>query len=203
LTRLGYGRKAELGLAQEGEGRRGFSHAFSNVGVSAICALLAAASGLDPVLLWLAAIGSLATATADTTGSEIGQLYGRRAFLPVTLARVPVGTEGAISIEGTVAGFFGGLAAAAVGGGLLHARLAGEGTPAPSPFLIIGVVAIAAFLGSWIESVVGAGIASGPEAFQRCTELLQHDGRRPPGCVARKPGSLSRRTYPRRPPGIA
>ena len=156
LTRLGYEKKAGLGLAQEGEGRRGFSHAFSNVGVAAICAFLASTSKIDPVLLWLAAIGSLATASADTTGSEIGQLYGRRAFLPVTLTRVPVGTEGAISIEGTVAGFFGGLAVAAVGGGLLHARLAGEGSVVPGLFVLVGVLTIAAFLGSWIESVVGS-----------------------------------------------
>src|SRR6185436_5567019 len=38
-TKLGYARKAKLGLAQEGGGRRGFSHAFSNVGVAAICAI--------------------------------------------------------------------------------------------------------------------------------------------------------------------
>jgi len=49
-------------------------------------------------------IAALATATADTTASEIGQLVGRRAFLPLTLRRVPVGTEGAISLEGTLAG---------------------------------------------------------------------------------------------------
>jgi dolichol kinase len=38
-TKLGYQRKARLGLAQEEGGRRGFSHAFSNVGVAAICAI--------------------------------------------------------------------------------------------------------------------------------------------------------------------
>ncbi|HYO76045.1 MAG TPA: DUF92 domain-containing protein, partial [Thermoanaerobaculia bacterium] len=38
-TKLGYQKKARAGLAQEAGGRRGFSHAFSNVGVAAICAI--------------------------------------------------------------------------------------------------------------------------------------------------------------------
>src|SRR5207237_5757499 len=102
-TKLGYRRKAGLGLAQEKDGRRGFSHAFSNVGMAAMLAIVASMSS-DGVRFWLAAAAALATATADTTASEIGQLIGRRTFLPLTLKRVPVGTEGAISIEGTLAG---------------------------------------------------------------------------------------------------
>ena len=75
-TKLGYARKARLGLAQESGGRRGFSHAFSNVGVAAICAI--AVSRLSRVeespLEWMAVaysmgIAALATAAADTTAS--------------------------------------------------------------------------------------------------------------------------------------
>ncbi|HEX7421286.1 MAG TPA: DUF92 domain-containing protein, partial [Thermoanaerobaculia bacterium] len=38
-TKIGFDRKASRGLEQERGGRRGFSHAFANVGVAAICAI--------------------------------------------------------------------------------------------------------------------------------------------------------------------
>lgn len=160
-TKLGYSRKARLGLAQEGGGRRGFSHAFSNVGVAAICAIAVSRLSrgpLDPdggmVLAYLMGIASLATAAADTTASEIGQLLGRRAFLPLTLRRVPVGTEGAISVEGTVAGIVAGFLVALAGVtafdyGLLRplVQLTVES---------IAIVTACAFAGSYLESIAGS-----------------------------------------------
>lgn len=163
-TKLGYARKAKLGLAQEGGGRRGFSHAFSNVGVAAICAI--AVSRLARIeespLEWMAiaylmGIASLATAAADTTASEIGQLIGRRAFLPLTLRRVPVGTEGAVSIEGTLAGIVGGLLVATAGVLALHYGLLRTNLSA------ILFVTAAAFLGSWLESIAGSWNRKQPE----------------------------------------
>ncbi len=144
-TRAGYARKARLGLAQEKEGRRDFGHAFSNVGVAAICAIAAGRSGaLLPLMIGVA---SLATAAADTTASEIGQSAGRRAFLPLTFRAVPVGTEGAISVEGTATGVLAGAIVATVGTGLAlgagHLRM-------------IGIITLCAFVGSYIESIAGS-----------------------------------------------
>src|SRR5581483_8680060 len=102
-TKLGFRRKAAAGLAQEGGGRRGAGHAIANVGVAALCAI-AMWRGVDVLLPLMMGIASLATAACDTTGSEIGQLFGRRAFLATTLRRVEPGTEGALSVEGTLAG---------------------------------------------------------------------------------------------------
>jgi uncharacterized protein (TIGR00297 family) len=60
---------------------------------------------------------SFASKLADTTSSEIGKAYGRTTYLITTLQRVPRGTEGAVSLEGTAAG-----AAAAAGlGGIAYA----------------------------------------------------------------------------------
>lgn len=150
-TKLGYQRKAKKGLAQEGEGRRGFSHAFSNVGVAAICAI--AVSRLIDVdkitMVYLMGIASLATAAADTTASEIGQLIGRRAFLPLTLRGVPVGTEGAVSIEGTVAGLVAGFVVAIV-------SLTALRTFIETGALALIAVTTAAFLGSYLESIAGS-----------------------------------------------
>jgi uncharacterized protein (TIGR00297 family) len=141
MTKIGYSGKARLGLAQEKGGRRGASHAFSNVGVAAILALAAAAIDQASAALWLAAAASLATAAADTAASEVGQLIGRRTFLPLTLRRVPVGTEGAISIEGTLAGIIAALLVA-----LVATR---------DPKMVV-LLTVAAFLGSYVESLAGS-----------------------------------------------
>ena len=156
-TKLGYARKARAGLAQEGEGRRGFSHAFSNAGVAAICAVaVSRALDLDLIaMIYLMGIASLATAAADTTASEIGQLIGRRAFLPLTLQRVPVGTEGAISVEGTLVGVMGGALVAVAGVTAFNRglpRLYGPETGVE----VMALVTASAFLGSYLESVLGS-----------------------------------------------
>ena len=156
VTKLGYRRKAAAGLAQEGGGRRGFSHAFSNAGVAAICAIIFARYTRAVMVInvdyfvYMMGIASLATAAADTTASEVGQLIGRRAFLPLTLRRVPPGTEGAISVEGTVAGLLAGFTVAFIG----MLSLFG----AAWKFVWFGTIlaTIAAFLGSWLESVAGS-----------------------------------------------
>lgn len=143
-TKLGYRVKAARGIAQEKGGARGWRNAWANGGVAAFLALMAA---LDPPRAGLYAIAyaaAVATAAADTCSSEIGKAYGRRTFLITTLRPVPPGTEGAISLEGTVGGFAGGALVAAVGalGGLYSWPAA-------------GLVALAGLLGSLAESVIG------------------------------------------------
>jgi uncharacterized protein (TIGR00297 family) len=156
-TKLGYRKKAAAGLAQEGGGRRGFSHAFSNAGVAAICAIAVSrlartADGAELLPLFMG-IASLATAAADTTASEIGQLLGRRAFLPLTLRRVPVGTEGAVSVEGTLAGLLAGFVVAVAGMAAVD-RMYGE--LAAFEWRIVALITASAFLGSYLESIAGS-----------------------------------------------
>jgi uncharacterized protein (TIGR00297 family) len=145
-TKLGYRRKAAANLAQEKGGRRGARHAFANCGVAAVCALFSQATPFLALSIFAFA-GAFATAAADTASSEIGQLLGRRTFLLTTLKPVPRGTEGAVSLEGTLAG----IAAAAI--------LASIGALV-GLYAWIGVVpvVIAAFLGSTFESLVGAAL---------------------------------------------
>lgn len=143
-TKLGYRRKAEKKLAQEAGGRRGARHAFANCGVALACAAFAATTPW-PLVFVLAYAGAFATAAADTAGSEIGQLYGRRAFLITTFRRVEPGTEGAVSLEGTAAGL-----AAAVALGCLGAGLG------LYPWAGAAAVVVAAFLGTTLESLAGA-----------------------------------------------
>jgi len=143
-TKLGYRRKAAANLAQEEGGRRGARHAFANCGVALACAAFAATTPYGLVFA-LAFAGAFATAAADTAGSEIGQLYGRRAFLITSFRRVPPGTDGAVSLEGTAAG----IAASA----LLGALGAWLGL---YPWAGAAAVIVAAFLGTVLESVAGA-----------------------------------------------
>jgi len=155
-TKIGYSRKARLGLAQERGGRRGAAHAFANVGVAAICAVAAwRHSSLLPLFMGIAA---LATAAADTVASEIGQLIGRRTFLPLTFRRVDAGTEGAISLEGTLAGLLAGFAVAAIGVGAAVSRLGSAfvGQVEVDKGHAIATITACAFLGSYIESIAGS-----------------------------------------------
>jgi uncharacterized protein (TIGR00297 family) len=144
-TRLGLGIKAARGIAQEKGGARGWRNAWANGGVPALLALFA---GLTPgslhELYALAYAAAVATAAADTCSSEIGKAYGRRTFLITTLRPVPPGTEGAVSLEGTLAGAGGAFLVASVGAAFgLYTWVSAL------------LVAVAGLLGSLAESVIG------------------------------------------------
>lgn len=55
--------------------------------------------------LWqLGFVASFCTKLSDTVSSEIGKAYGKTTYLVTNFKVVPKGTEGAVSMEGTVAG---------------------------------------------------------------------------------------------------
>jgi len=123
--------------------------------VPAFLALVAAASPF-PDIVKVGLVAALATAVFDTVSSEIGQVYGRRPFLVTTLRPVPAGTEGAVSVEGTLAG-------AAASGILALAALA-LGLMGSFGWTGSMVVVAAAFIGGMVESYLGASplFAAGP-----------------------------------------
>ena len=143
-TRLGYARKAAHGLAQERGGRRGARNAFANTTTGVVCAFLAVATPYGPWFA-IALVAAFATAACDTVSSEIGQAYGRRHVMVTNFRRVPAGTEGAVSLEGTLAGI---VAAAILA---LLARATGLIGAIEVP-----VVVVAAFAGATAESYVSA-----------------------------------------------
>jgi len=155
-TKLGYARKSAAGLAQEKGGRRGAGHAIANVGVAALCAI-ACLRGLGLVPLFMG-ISALATAAADTTGSEIGKLFGKRAFHPLTFRRIERGAEGAISLEGTLAGIVAGFLVAVIATAVAVNRLRPgfTGSVLIARSHVVAVITAAAFLGSYAESILGA-----------------------------------------------
>lgn len=143
-SRVGLVRKTRLGIAEEKGGRRGAGNAFANCGVAAIAALLAMTSRY-PAESLLAMTAALVAGASDTVASEVGKAWGRRTFLITSLRRVPPGTTGAMSLEGTIAG----IVSAALLTWIAHAL----GLIAAAA--IVAVV-IAATAGALVESVLGA-----------------------------------------------
>jgi uncharacterized protein (TIGR00297 family) len=157
LTRLGYGRKRRAGTAEAGGGRRGARNALANCSVALVCALLAALTSSHA--LTAAFVASLGAAFADTAESEVGQLYGRAPRLITTLRTVPPGTDGAVSLPGTLAGLLAAALTATLGSVL---GLVGEMN---STILVI----LAAILGTVVDSLLGALI---PRLGNELTNIL-------------------------------
>lgn len=101
-TRLGYRHKQFLGTAERRGGRTA-SQVLANLGTAAACGVAAILSR-RPELWLLALSAALAEAAADTVSSEYGQARGNRAYLITTWEVVPAGTDGGISVAGTLAG---------------------------------------------------------------------------------------------------
>ncbi|CAI5531627.1 unnamed protein product [Closterium sp. Naga37s-1] len=123
VTKVKLKQKQQEGIAEKRSGRRGPWSVVGSAAAAVVCCLgaIAAAGGgagggmegvvLPSVAVWqLGYVASFATKLSDTAGSEIGKAFGKRTFLVTSFQPVPRGTEGAVSLEGTLAG----LAAAVV-----------------------------------------------------------------------------------------
>lgn len=147
-TRIGLQRKLAAGIAEERGGRRGAGNAIANTGLAAFASVLSLGS-LDD-LPRLAMVTALATSASDTVASEIGKAWGRTTWLITGFRRVPPGTSGAVSLEGTTAGI---LSAALLA--WLAAVLGVIGAE------WIGCVVAGATLASLVESALGATLETG------------------------------------------
>lgn len=146
VTRLGIRRKQEQGLAEGRGGRRGPENVWGSAATGAVLALLTTLPGAPVPLLMLGFAASFAAKLADTCGSEIGKRWGRTTVLITTLRPVPPGSEGAISLEGSLASLGGSTVMAAV---LLALGL----LPTASAALLVTGVGLVATL---LESLIGA-----------------------------------------------
>jgi uncharacterized protein (TIGR00297 family) len=160
VTRIGMAQKEAEGIAEKRSGARGPENVWGSALTGALCALgvgiinsgfLVANFPLSTLhsLLLLGYVASFSTKLSDTSASEVGKAYGKRTFLITTLQPVPRGTEGAVSLEGTLAGMVASIAIAFVGWGV--------GLIDPWG---IGWCVLAAFIATNIESVIGATLQS-------------------------------------------
>jgi uncharacterized protein (TIGR00297 family) len=143
-THGGYARKQRLGVAERGRGRTA-SQVAANLGAATLCALPCIWFPEFSDLLLVGAMAALAEAAADTVSSEIGQATARRAYMITNFREAPIGTNGAVSVEGT----FSGCVAAC-----LVAWVAAE-------FGVVNwnstmLVALAGIAGMFVDSVLGA-----------------------------------------------
>ena len=154
-TRIGRASKERLGTAEARRGRSA-SQVAANLGIAAL-----AASG--PVNMWLLdsrwlprpahtgalllaiPLAALAEAAADTVSSEIGQVLGGRPRMITTLRAVEPGTDGAVSVAGTLAG----MVAAAIVAGAGSWALRGD-------FALFKLSCAGAVFGLLFDSLLGA-----------------------------------------------
>ncbi|MGD0901638.1 MAG: DUF92 domain-containing protein [Terracidiphilus sp.] len=133
-TRLGREEKERLGTAERRRGRTA-SQVAANLGVAAIASNELVQSWLAgvpwltrattaPALLFAVGLAALAEAAADTVSSELGQVIGGRPRMITTLRLVEPGTDGAISLAGTLAGVAAAAAVALAGTLALRGGLA-------------------------------------------------------------------------------
>lgn len=161
-TRLGRERKALSRLSETRHGRNA-AQVIANLGAAAFFASVAGwyivvkcgwsgnINGEGAIVRayfaipYIPMLAALAEATADTVSSEIGQAFGGTPFMLTTLRRVPPGTDGAISLYGTIAG----IAAAAI--------IAATGAPALGMSPAECAVAFGAGVtGLFFDSLLGA-----------------------------------------------
>ncbi len=150
VTRIGLAQKEAEGIAEKRSGARGPENVWGSALTGALCALGTLFFGLPyQKLLLLGYVASLSTKLSDTTASEVGKAYGKRTFLITTLQPVARGTEGAVSLEGTLAGVLGSAAIAFVGWGVGLISLTD-----------VVFCVLAAFIATNLESVIGATLQS-------------------------------------------
>lgn len=156
-TRYRYGDKERLGVAQEHGGVRGYFNVFANGLVATGAAILYGVTG-HPAFVALF-MGSVASAAADTTASEIG-VTGKTPYLITTLQPVPRGTNGGVTLRGEVAAVIASVLVAVV------AWLMGVA----DPWMVV-VTVIAGFIGTNVDSLVGATLENSGKFGNSATNL--------------------------------
>jgi uncharacterized protein (TIGR00297 family) len=154
-TRLGRAGKERLGLAEQRHGRTAAQVA-ANLGVAAIVFSEPVQSWLigfgwfsratvAPMPLFAVGLAALAEAAADTVSSEVGQVLGGRPRMLTTLRLVEPGTDGGVSLIGTLAGVGAAVLVAAAG----SLALGGGRT-------IFWISSAGAIFGLFFDSLLGA-----------------------------------------------
>lgn len=146
VTKIKMKEKESLGIAEKRGGARGPENVWGSAAAAMVCAALTYFFPNHTVALKVGFVASLATKLSDTFASEVGKAYGKNTYLITTMKMVPRGTEGAVSVEGTLAGVVGSIFFAAIGFSLgLITSMKG-----------VAACILAAFVATTAESFIGA-----------------------------------------------
>jgi uncharacterized protein (TIGR00297 family) len=142
-TKYKYEYKKRIGVEQGQSGARGYRNVFANGIVAAAAAVLFGVFQ-HPVFIVMY-VGCVATAAADTLASEIG-VTGGVPYLITTLKKVPIGTNGGVTLTGE---------SVALLGGFLISLTAYFLNLINNPEMVV-ICTIAGFVGTNLDSLVGA-----------------------------------------------
>ena len=150
-THLGLKQKQALQLAEARGGRRGPANLWGSAATGLSLAVLTAMAPAGArSLLALGFVASFAAKLGDTCSSEIGKRWGGRTVLVTTLQPVPAGTEGAVSLTGTLAGVVALVLYTALALALLRPSIG------PGPLAQLVLLGVAATTATLVESWIGA-----------------------------------------------
>lgn len=141
-TKYKYAYKRKLGIEQGQGGARGYKNVFAN-GMAASASAVLYGVFVRPEFIVLY-VGCVATAAADTIASEIGVTGGIPTMI-TTFKKVPIGTNGGITLTGELVSLLGGFAISIV------ALFLNVITPD-----MAAVCTVAGFVGTNIDSLIGA-----------------------------------------------
>jgi uncharacterized protein (TIGR00297 family) len=160
-TRAGRRVKTRAGLAEKRHGRSS-AQVIANLSIAGLAVStlgfelvtgggVCCGDGYYRVWVWPAmmimSLAAMVEATADTVSSEIGQAFGGRPVMLLTMQRVAPGVDGAVTLLGSLAGIIGGAFVAAVGMWALRLR------PAQA-----AIALLAGICGLFFDSFLGATV---------------------------------------------
>lgn len=174
-TRYRFNVKQSMGVQEGFRGERKSTNVLANgfaLIVVAVASLVLQSSFSKPTsgLIFLAA---LSVAGSDTLASEIGVL-SRRTFLITNLQPVPAGTDGGVSVLGTMCALGAAVYTSVVGWFVLsYVARAYDLTPSmPSAPAYLILPAAIGFLGCQIDSVIGATLERGGLVSKKTNNLI-------------------------------
>jgi len=146
VTKIGYKFKKEQGIAEKRGGRRGPENVWGSAASGLFLAMMTKFNAANLLLFKVGFAASFAAKLADTFGSEIGKRFGKDTYLITSFKKVERGTEGGISLEGTLASILGSIF-------MTFIMLCLSIISTKSQFII---VAVSGFLATLSESIIGA-----------------------------------------------
>jgi uncharacterized protein (TIGR00297 family) len=138
-TLAGKSRKSALGVAESSGGRSA-----AQVGANLFVAV-AAIVALPGTLAFAVALAALCEVAADTVSSEIGEAFGGRTYLALDFTPAAPGTNGGVSLTGSLAGIAASAMVAGLGLLVVDARFA----------IAAGIAGV---FGMAIDSLLGASL---------------------------------------------
>ena len=159
VTKIGYRFKREKGIAEKRGGRRGPENVWGSAATGLFFAVMVKLNFANLLLYKTGFAASFASKLADTFGSEIGKRFGSSTYLITSLRKVDRGTEGGVSLEGTIASALGSMFMSSI-------MLALSIITKKYEFVIIS---ISGFFATIFESIIGAKFQ---EKYRLSNELV-------------------------------